>query len=559
MRHYRLKQDHIICLCSHLLITVAKTGYVYGVAAALVYQPPAANGRMQEVTVVTEMVELSGKSEASKATDKRVVLIEYEKSPLLPVREALKSKGYQFSCCAGGFDALDEISSQGADLVIVAANLSDLSGYQLCCLIKSSESCRHLPVIVINTSAEEAEPFWSLAAQPDYVFSARDLKDDGQKLLTALPEIMKNAEQAGWDAQKAKDKAIVAGSYSSANLLSSYNNLLGELVVERLIGRITRQLVNVIEPRKRFMDTYYAEVSRLFACPLYGLVLASSSDPWGAFRIGEEYSRKSFTDMVRKLSAQLDIHKDIVLDVRGDLREDGGHDAPEPLVLPVKDERGTLGALIFANQAKSEWDSLSKKAMAQLQLDMLPVLRLLIANQEIQSLNQKEQYRVSTDSLTGLYNLEFLVGFLQQQLLFSYRQKSPVGVAVIDIDHLKRINDEYGYEIGDLVLSTIGNRLLNQTRGSDLIGRYGGDELAVILPNTDLNGTRVVAEKIRLEIEQMSFVKGTARKGPRVTVSVGCAVFNMEDLNPETIITDAKQALKQAKAQGGNRVALWEG
>jgi diguanylate cyclase (GGDEF)-like protein len=86
-----------------------------------------------------------------------------------------------------------------------------------------------------------------------------------------------------------------------------------------------------------------------------------------------------------------------------------------------------------------------------------------------------------------------------------------------------------------------------------LIARYGGDEFAVVLPNTDVAGARILAEKVRTEVEQLGFVKG-GRKGPHVTVSVGCSHFNMEDLNPETILRDAKLALQKAKEAGRNCV-----
>ncbi|MBS1994380.1 MAG: GGDEF domain-containing protein [Cyanobacteria bacterium SZAS LIN-3] len=170
-------------------------------------------------------------------------------------------------------------------------------------------------------------------------------------------------------------------------------------------------------------------------------------------------------------------------------------------------------------------------------------------------MHSRETYRAAIDSLTGLYNLEFLVGFLQQQLLFSFRQRLPVGMVIVDIDNFAAINQMYGYEFGDSVLTTMANRLLNVTRSSDLLARYGGDQFAVVLPNTDVAGAKVLAEKVRGEIEVLDFSHENDRRGPKITVSVGCACFNMEDLNPETILRDAKVALRSAKEAGRNRIA----
>lgn len=507
---------------------------------------------------MAEILEAKGQSRTPKVNDKKVILVEDEKSPLSSIRETLKKKGFEVASCSGSFEALDELCSQGADAVVAATKLGDLSGYQLSCLIKSTHLSHGLPVVLVandDTSLEGS--FWHQAAQADSVVPMADLKSNNDKVVAALSDLLGKAKEQGWNRSSLKGKGVVPGVFSGSNLVSSYNSLLEELLVERLVGNFARSIMQVIEPRKRFVDNYLMQITRLLDCSVYGFIMASSSEPWGAYHVAPGISAKSFTDMVKKASRQLDLHKDLVMDVRGELLEESGSAVNAPEVLPISGDKGVLGALVFAPHHKKGFDPISKSMMAHLQLALQPIMRLLLAQQEIQSLHQQEQYRQSTDPLTGLYNLEFVVGFLQQQLLFSFRQKSPVGLIIIDIDRLKRINDEYGYEIGDLVLSTIGHKLLNQTRGSDLIGRYGGDEILVILPNTDIEGTKVVAEKTRLEIEQMSFVKGkgSGRKGPHVTVSIGCAVFNMEDLNPETILVDAKQALHRAKTSGGNRVS----
>jgi diguanylate cyclase (GGDEF)-like protein len=320
-----------------------------------------------------------------------------------------------------------------------------------------------------------------------------------------------------------------------------------------MVSKMVRVLSAVVEPRNRFLEYYFTCISQMFNCNLYGFVLAGANNPWASFQVAPGSSTKSFNEMLNKIKKQLEL-KEMSIDLRGKL-EDSGKPIPTPEILPVQGEKGALGALVFASADKKGFDDPSRRAMALLQVQMQPVLRLLQALQEIQTLSQKEQYRASTDSLTGLYNLEFLVGFLQQQLLFSYRQRSPVGLAIIDVDNFQAINDEYGHEMGDLVLSTMSNRMLNLIRGSDLIARYGGDEFAVVLPNTDINGTKTLGEKLRTEVAQLNFVKGSGRKGPRVTVSVGCSCFNMEDLNPETILRDAKHALARAKEGGRNQVS----
>ncbi|MBI4533322.1 MAG: diguanylate cyclase, partial [Candidatus Melainabacteria bacterium] len=466
------------------------------------------------------------------------------------IKDTLQSNKFTVTSLSGGFEALNKLTTEGADIVIAATQLADLSGYMLSCLIKSNDNMSCLPVVLVDVDASQDSPFWSKASQADSIMSLNDLGKD--KLVALVNKLVDAAGQQGWTGQALVSKTT---RDFSANLTASYQQLAGDLLIERLVGRLTRLAMKVIEPRKKFVDNYFVLLGGLFNFPVMGLVLASTHTPWAAFQMQQALNKKSFDDMARRLTRELEIHKELSVDISGELQEPGGKTISSVEVLPVKSDKATLGALVFGLTQKQTLDDATQATMAQLQLHMQPVMRLLLANQEIESLYQREQYRASTDPLTGLYNLEFLVGFLQQQLLFSYRQRSPVGLLIVDIDNLKNINDEFGYEIGDLVLSTIANRLLNQIRGSDLVARYGGDEFAVVAPNTDLNGIKVLAEKIRLEIEQMSFVKGPGRKGPHVTVSVGCAGFNMEDLNPETILRDTKLALQRAKDAGRNRVA----
>ena len=111
-----------------------------------------------------------------------------------------------------------------------------------------------------------------------------------------------------------------------------------------------------------------------------------------------------------------------------------------------------------------------------------------------------------------------------------------------------------GAETGDMVLMSIGHKLSRCIRQSDLLARYSGDTFAIVLPNTDMPGSQVLAEKLRTEVETMSW-DTVGNKPLQVTVCVGCASFGFEDCNPETILRDAKIALINAKETGKNRIS----
>jgi diguanylate cyclase (GGDEF)-like protein len=150
---------------------------------------------------------------------------------------------------------------------------------------------------------------------------------------------------------------------------------------------------------------------------------------------------------------------------------------------------------------------------------------------------------------TGLYNMRHLAGVLAQELERARRFNRPVAVLMIDVDHLRAVNTAHGHLGGDQVLKSVAASLERATREYDIAARFGGDEFCVLLPETDLEGALVVAERIRALVEQDAFER-------RVTVSVGVAAHRGEGTTPEELIALADRAAYRAKFSGRNAVAV---
>jgi diguanylate cyclase (GGDEF)-like protein len=170
------------------------------------------------------------------------------------------------------------------------------------------------------------------------------------------------------------------------------------------------------------------------------------------------------------------------------------------------------------------------------------------------SLHETVERQAVTDELTGLANVRAFWSILGRELERSRRFGSSLGLVMLDIDDFKQVNDRHGHQQGDEVLAQVADVLRKLSRDIDAPARYGGEELAVILPETDLDGAALLAERMREAIETMQ-VPGARGSGYlRVTASFGVAAAPHSAVEREALVASADGALYRAKRAGKNRV-----
>lgn len=162
------------------------------------------------------------------------------------------------------------------------------------------------------------------------------------------------------------------------------------------------------------------------------------------------------------------------------------------------------------------------------------------------------QEQAQTDYLTGLYNRRYFMEQGQIELARARRYGKPLSIFMIDIDHFKKINDTYGHNFGDLVLQRLSIRMRESLRTIDIIGRLGGEEFAVLLPETELRGALEVAERLRDSVARIN-VERAEGMPVNFTISIGVASIK-DDTNLDTLLSQADQAMYEAKQTGRNKV-----
>jgi two-component system cell cycle response regulator len=168
------------------------------------------------------------------------------------------------------------------------------------------------------------------------------------------------------------------------------------------------------------------------------------------------------------------------------------------------------------------------------------------------SLHEEAQRLSITDGLTGLWNRRQLDLRCQEELERAVRFGRPVGVVFCDVDLFKNVNTEWQHLGGDAVLVEVANRLSAATREIDVVARYGGEEFVLLLPETDLAGSRILAEKVRQAMCEEPVEH--AGKTRTVTLSLGVAAYPHSGTSVRTLLAAAQEALKRAKENGRNRI-----
>ncbi len=160
--------------------------------------------------------------------------------------------------------------------------------------------------------------------------------------------------------------------------------------------------------------------------------------------------------------------------------------------------------------------------------------------------------RATRDALTGLFNRASLLDRLGREVQRQFRYCRGLAVLQLDLDHFKRINDTHGHAAGDRVLAAVGRAILGCLRASDLAARIGGEEFAVVLPETGSRPARLIADKIRTTVEFLRIQQDA--KTLKVTVSCGVAVAGTRKVRAARLLAEADQACYSAKRSGRNRV-----
>lgn len=276
---------------------------------------------------------------------------------------------------------------------------------------------------------------------------------------------------------------------------------------------------------------------------LYNYEVVRAADPASALQLAEDLA---FDSIMLSLEMEGGGFK-----LSQDLRQINGHgDVPlifvtdQPYDSPLLMEAQFYGALFIHQKPYAECELLAQ---------LSTMVRLKLLQDELKDRMAELDRLASTDPLTGLYNRRMFFRRMDEEVARAGRTASPMCLLYVDIDFFKSINDEYGHDAGDKVLQQVARTMTRIIRRGDVLGRIGGEEFLILLPDTAGEAGQRIAERLRQRVEHATIITGNSKLA--VTISAG--VFHAADpvgLSIDDMVKAADEALYEAKETGRNRV-----
>lgn len=299
------------------------------------------------------------------------------------------------------------------------------------------------------------------------------------------------------------------------------------------------QRIGAMLDLNQIYDEIYHATTSLVSCDGFLIALKTTEEekPGVIYCVGRAYS-KACADLAKHAIAS-----------KQSLRYDNSECGSSVLVAVMRRGGRVIGAILVRSSKPYVYTDADQST-----LEILGATAAIAIDNA--RLFAEAQRHATIDELTGVWNRRSFFEHAGREFQRSHRTLHPLAVLMIDIDYFKSINDTYGHAVGDQALRGLAERCRSQLRSIDIIGRYGGEEFAVLLPETDIEAAEHIAERLRCVVEQTSIM--TSRGPLSLTISVGVAVYRPGDqTNLEVVIDYADRALYIAKRSGRNCVRVW--
>ena len=484
----------------------------------------------------------------------RILVVDDDPALLQTISIVLREQGYEVITAGNGQEMLESMESCEPDLVLLDVLMPHLDGFQLLERIKSNERYADLPVLMVSSlPAEEATVKTLGLGAADYIrkpFRVRELLARIQAQLRNRAEL-----RTARDAVRTRDADLVQAreeAESRRTMVDILHEVTDELSPEEIYHVVARRVA-------RALNTSHCSVVLARPADKFGIVATAFEDP---SVINYRIQLELYPEIRQALATQTPV---LVEDLRvsplyADIREKWEKQGTvvrirSVIALPFSLDSAQVGVFFLRRTGEEPpFDTEDVEFASTVIRAAVSAIHRARMIETTKADNARLEVLARTDSLTQLLNRRVLIERLVQEVERARRYQSTLALLMIDLDHFKRVNDQYGHLVGDDVLRDVATILRNAVRAVDVVARYGGEEFVVVLPETSVVGSQSFAERLREKIEANGF-NAHPHGIFHVTCSVGMASYpGMQIESGEDLLARADEALYRAKADGRNRV-----
>ncbi|NOX88060.1 MAG: diguanylate cyclase [Calditrichaeota bacterium] len=493
---------------------------------------------------------------------KKILIIEDHRDMLVILNRFLEEEGFIVIGAETAESGLRKFRKENPDIILLDLMLPGMSGLEALKIIRDETSDNtYIPVLIITAKSgiEDIINGLGLGAD-DYLVKPFNLDELKARINTALR--IKNLNDALYHKTGELEEANKQINLLNQRLLEKNQELRRNIFNLNSLFEISIELSSILE-LDRLVNSILLTLVGQFSCNSAIFMLSSKHNP----EIIEVINSKGFHQ--KELKGFIIPKTDPLIDA---LRQNPAPKLLESLDLQLKNKSNALKKMkemgleiVTPVSVQNTIEGLisigkrvSKRSFDKVEWEHLSILSNIISIAVSNASMYNEIKQLSyTDGMTGLHNFRYFSLRLNEEVIRHKRMKTALSLLILDVDNFKNYNDTLGHPAGDEVLRKIAQILKQTARENDIVARYGGEEFAIILPGTDRNGAKVVAERIRETIEKTYFIHEEIQPQGKVTISIGVASMPKNAKSAEELTLKADAALYYAKRHGRNQVKMY--
>lgn len=480
----------------------------------------------------------------------KVLLVEDSETQLKFLRDGLAQNGFEVETAMNGAEAYKKLFEYVPDIVVSDIMMPVIDGYQLCRMIKNVDETKKIPVILLTVLDKKIDSFWGKKAGAQ-LFLSKTI--DMNELVKNINATLRRYPLT--DEYKA-NIALKANSDNSAQ--TRLNNILNDLLLKSVFANEFRNLSDFLNYERILVEKLFSLMSSFVEYSVAGVFFASPDDYAENIlyidTLGRNINKSVLSDVqydffkkMEEFKSLKDTKFEVVRILLGKELDYKFSDLKSKIIIPLIFDKKLIGGICF--YTRQNMDYASFRYFDIMISELLAIFKMKYQYTE-------KEFMSVLDGLTGLYNRrQFEIG-LEQEYNRTKRHPSDFSLAILDIDFFKKVNDTYGHQYGDYVLKTVASLMKQAFRKTDLLYRYGGEELIMIMPETNIEGAIIPVQRLRRMIEEYDFDYNGVKA--KVTASIGLTMNYSEFNSPAELLKSADEALYKAKESGRNRVVLHE-